>query len=186
MNLVPVPVDVDPESGEWSSEGQPMILIPRRFFVFIQMESERRFGLDATQHLYDEATRKGARVWCEQEEKRSGAAGETVFERYLDRVSSRGMGRFEVQRLAVGEGYARVVLKHSIFVSEYGAHAGRNVCYSFAAALAGAIEYLRERAGFGDEPIAAREVGCESNEGEQCAFEVSMASTASNVRAIKT
>jgi predicted hydrocarbon binding protein len=172
MDALPVPIEVDPTTGTWSSEGQPMILIPRRFFVFIQMEAERQFGIEATARLYDAATRRGARVWCEVEEKRSGGSGEEVFKRYLERISSRGMGQFSLSALSVEQGVARVTLHNSIFVAEYGRRMDRKVCSSFAAAFAGAMEYLRHTSGLATDGIAAREQTCQSCGDDQCVFEI--------------
>src|ERR1700728_2074404 len=94
MTSPQVPLVVDDATGVWSSDGQPMILIPRRFFVFLQMEAEKLFGLKGARDLYDAASRRAARIWCENEARRSGSIGRDVFMRYLDRVSARGMGRF--------------------------------------------------------------------------------------------
>jgi len=120
MTKLPVPVDIDNESGAWMSEGQPMILIPRRFWVFVQKQAEEQFGLVATAELFNHATRKGTRVWCEQEELRSGACREEVLKRYFDRVSARGMGRFAIKSIDVDTGHLAVELHNSIYVAEYG------------------------------------------------------------------
>ena len=168
----PVPLEVDSETGGWSSGGQAMMLIPRRFWVFVQMEAERMFGIPAAQQLYDAATRRGARVWCKVEAETIAISGSAVFSHYLDRVSRRGMGQFSVDFLSVKSRRASVSLAHSIFVSEYGPNTGRCVCYSFAAALAGGMEYLLEEAGIAVEGIRAEEVECRSNGGATCRFEV--------------
>jgi hypothetical protein len=174
---LPFPLDVDPATGGLVSDGQPMIAIPRRYYVYLQMEAERIFGQDGAQRLFDAATRRGARVWCENEERVSGATPEQVFARYLDRISKRGMGCFQVRRLSAAAGIASVEVDHSIFVAEYGPDAGRNVCYSFSAAIAGGMEYLRGRAGLDTGDIVARETACRSNGGERCTFEVSITPT---------
>ncbi len=173
-SALPFPLEVDPSTGGLLSDGQPMITIPRRYYVFLQMEAERLFGQDGAMRLFDAATRRGARVWCEQEEARSGRTPTEVFARYLDRISRRGMGRFRNVALSAERGTARVEVDHSIFVAEYGADAGRAVCYSFSAALAGGMEYLRARNGLDAAHVAAREVACRSHGGSCCRFEVSV------------
>jgi predicted hydrocarbon binding protein len=170
---LPFPLEVDPATGGLVSDGQPMITIPRRYYVYLQMEAERIFGQDGAERLFDAATRRGARVWCENEQKLSGAQPEQVFERYLERISSRGMGRFRITNLSVDAGNASVDCEHSIFVAEYGTDAGRNVCSSFSAALAGAMEFLRGSRGLHIGHVVARETSCRSNGGARCLFEVS-------------
>jgi|ERR1700728_584174 len=172
MTSPQVPLVVDDATGVWSSDGQPMILIPRRFFVFLQMEAEKLFGLEGAQDLYDAASRRGARIWCENEARRSDSSGREIFTRYLNRVSSRGMGRFTLLTLDAAQCAATVEFDQSIFVAEYGPNQGRCVCYSFSAALAGAMDYLRADQSPSDMVPSAREVHCQSNGSALCRFEV--------------
>ncbi|MFP3179394.1 MAG: DUF5943 domain-containing protein [Paraburkholderia sp.] len=170
MTKLPVPVDIDNESGAWMSEGQPMILIPRRFWVFVQKQAEEQFGLVATAELLNHATRNGTSVWCEQEELRSGACREEVLKRYFDRVSARGMGRFAIKSIDVDTGHLAVELHNSIYVAEYG-NVGRCVCYPFASAVAGAVEYLAGGSTLSGAQISGQEVCCEANGHSHCLFE---------------
>jgi Domain of unknown function (DUF5943) len=171
MSELPVPVWVDPETGAWSVDGQAMVLVPRHFWVFVQMECERRFGLEATRGLYHAATYKAARLWCEREAKTHGREGVEVFRHYLNRMSQRGWGRMTIEEVEPGQGTARVRIDHSVFVREYGAKAGRRVCYMFASAFVGGMEYVAASAG---KPLAlaAAESACVAEGAPYCSIEV--------------
>ena len=172
MNELPVPVEFEPQTGRWTSDGHPMILIPRRFFVFIQMEAERRFGIEPTRALYEDATRLAANVWCRNTMERYGLDGTQVFRLYLERVSNRGMGLFSLRHLDEAAGTARIDLRNSIMVAEYGPTANRCVCYSFASAFAGAMEVIHERAGRVFTKVYSHEDCCASNGSDHCSFAV--------------
>lgn len=172
MSELPVPIHFDPQTGQWTSDGHPMILIPRRFFVFIQMESERRFGIEQTCAMYEAATRLAAKVWCRNTMEHYGLDGTQVFRLYLERVSKRGMGLFSLQHLDEQAGTARIDLRNSIMAAEYGPGANRCVCYSFASAFAGAMEVIHEQAGRVYASVEAHEDCCASNGADQCSFVV--------------
>ncbi|MGH9205964.1 MAG: DUF5943 domain-containing protein [Acidimicrobiales bacterium] len=171
MSDLPVPVTVDPATGIWSVDGQAMLLVPRHFWVFMQMESERRFGIEATRAVCHEATYKAARLWCEREARTHGLAGLDVFRHYLDRMSRRGWARMAIETADPGRGMASIRLDHSTFVAEYGPNSGRRVCYMFASAFTGAMEYVMEAAG---KPMAleAEESQCAAEGASCCRFEV--------------
>lgn len=171
MAELPVPVKVDPATGTWSVDGQPVILVPRHFWAFVQMECERRFGEAATHEVYDAATRKAAKLWCEREARTHGLSGVEVFRHYLDRMSRRGWARMTVEAIEPNAGTARIRLDHSALVAEYGASAGRRVCYMFAAAFAGAMEYVAEAAG-SPRALDAEEIQCAAEGAACCRFEV--------------
>ena len=143
-----VRIEVDEETGRWSVDGQPMLLIPRHFWVFVQMACERRFGIEATRAVLHDATYRAARVWCEREARTHAIGGEAVFRHYLDRMGRRGYGRFTIEALDAAAGTATVSLDHSVYVAEYG-QVGRPVCYMFNSAFVGALEGVVEAAGRG-------------------------------------
>jgi len=171
MAELPVPVAVDPATGAWSVDGQPVILVPRHFWAFVQMECERRFGVAATREVYDAATRKAAKVWCEREAKRHGLSGIAVFRHYLDRMSRRGWARMTIEAVDPKDGTARIRLDHSALAAEYGPGTGRRVCYMFAAAFEGAMEWVAETAG-GARSLTAEETQCAAEGAPCCRFEV--------------
>ncbi len=166
-----VPIEVDPETGWWSVDGQPMLLIPRHFWVFVQMECERRFGIEATRGVFHEATYKAARLWCAREAETHGLGGEAVFRHYLRRMSQRGYGRFDIEAIDPAAGTASIRLDHSIYVAEYGRDVGRPVCTMFTSAFTGALEYVAEAAG-ARLSLEAEEVRCAAAGAECCRFAV--------------
>ena len=175
MAELPVPVVVDPETGAWSVDGMPMMLVPRHFWAFIQMECERKFGIDATREVFDAATNKAAKVWCAREAKTHGLAGAEVVRHYLRRVGSRGFGKFAIEKIDPAAGTATIRLDHSVYVAEYGPQAGRRVCYMFASTFVGGMEYVAEAAGH-PCALAAEEIQCGAEGAECCRFEVRPAS----------
>jgi hypothetical protein len=172
MTELPVPVEVDRATGIWSVDGQPMVLVPRHFWVFMQMETEKRFGEEATAAVFHEATCKAAKVWCEREAKTHRLDGVAVFRHYLDRVSNRGFGRFTIERIDAERGTAEIRLDHSVYVYEYGRNAGRKVCYMFTAAFVGGIEFVAAAAGR-ELKLVSAEVQCAAEGGhDHCRFTV--------------
>ena len=147
MDELPVPVKVDPETGVWSVDGQPMLLVPRHFWAFIQMEAEKRFGIEAFQGMLFDATYDAARLWCEREAQTHGLSGADILRHYLQRMSARGLGRFTIEDTDWEAGTARVRLDHSVYVGEYGNKAGRSVCYMFTGALVGGMEAAAQSLG---------------------------------------
>ncbi|HTS92256.1 MAG TPA: DUF5943 domain-containing protein [Stellaceae bacterium] len=171
MAELPVPVAVDAKTGAWSVDGQPVILVPRHFWAFVQMECERKFGIEGTREVYDAATRKAARVWCEREARTHGLAGVAVFRHYLDRMSRRGWARMTIETVDPAAGTAQIRLDHSALAAEYGAQAGRRVCYMFAAAFEGAMEWVAETAGAAGR-LEAFETQCAAEGAPCCRFQV--------------
>lgn len=174
MTDLPVPVIVDPSTGEWSVDGQPMVLVPRHFWAYIQMECERRFGIEGTQAVFDAATYKAAKVWCAREAKTHGLEGIAVFRHYLKRVSQRGFGQFTIEKINPAAGTATIRLDHSVYVAEYGSDTGRRVCYTFTSAFTGGMEYVAEAAGH-SRALKAQEVQCGAEGADCCRFEVTPA-----------
>lgn len=168
---LPVPVEVDAETGIWSVDGQAMVLVPRHFWAFVQMECERRFGADATHGVYRDAAYKAARLWCEREAATHSLSGLKVFRHYLDRMSRRGWGLMTIEAADPAAGTASIRLDHSALAAEYGANAGRRVCYWFGDAFTGAMEFVAQQAGHAI-PLAAEEIQCAAEGAPCCRFEV--------------
>ena len=171
MAELPVPIEFDPETGRWSVEGQPMLLIPRHFFVFMQMESEKRFGVEATRAVVHEATCKAAKLWCEREAETHRIDGIEVFRHYLRRLSQRGYGLLEIEAIDPAAGTASIRLDHSVYVAEYGRNAGRRVCYMFTSAFIGAMDYVAAAAGR-TQDLVSEEVQCAAEGADCCRFVV--------------
>lgn len=167
---LPVPVQVDAE-GRWSVDGQPMILVPRHFWAYLQMEGEKALGVEAYARSIYPATYRAAQVWCGREAKTHGLNGADVFRHYLKRISQRGYGQASFLALdpAAGTGLAR--LDNSAFVAEYGKQAGRPVCHMFAGSFAGAMDWLCESEGNPHRAQVA-ETQCGAQGHDHCLFKI--------------
>jgi hypothetical protein len=168
---LPVPVRVDPETGEWSVDGIPMILVPRHFIVNNQRALEELLGHKATSDLFREPGARSAREWCAREAETHGLSGAAIFYHYMKRLSQRGWAQFSVERLDTAAGYARVRVDHSVFVAERGSQARRKVCYMFEGWLEGAVEYIMTTE---DNPqqLKCQELQCATEDANHCLFEV--------------
>lgn len=167
---------VDEDTGRWFVNSQPMVLVPRHYWVFIQMEIEKRLGIEGSKDLLYDATVRAAKLWCAREAETLGLTGPKVFEYYLNDVSRRGFGSYSILEIDPDAGEALIRLDHSVWVSEYGPGAGRNVCYVVTGALVGGMEYVSEAAGRADHKLVAEEIRCGSNGADHCRFLVSPAS----------
>jgi len=167
-----VPIAVDAETGVWSVDGLPMILVPRHFLVNNHKAIEAAIGVEANARLLHEAGRESAYYWCEREAATHGIAGADVFRHYMRRLSQRGWARFTVLDLDAAAGTARIRVDHSVFVAEYGREAGRKVCYMFLGWFVGALDYAGRGLGR-DHGLRAAEVACAAEgRSDHCLFEV--------------
>lgn len=168
---LPVPVSVDPDTGVWSVDGMPMILVPRHFWMAVHEETEKRYGIEANEALLREASSSAAFAWCEMEARTHGLSGTDVFHHYMDRRSRRGWGQCTVDLLDAEAGYARVRMANSVFVFAADPKVGRNVCYMFNGSLSGAMEYAADQLGE-RRKMQCKEIECAANGAETCLFEV--------------
>lgn len=165
-------IEVDEDTGEWCVDGMPMILVPRHFLVNNHVASEQAMGVEGyAKHLH-EAGYKSAWQWCEKEAVRHGLSGIDVFHHYMKRLSQRGWAQFTVESADAATGRARVRLRNSVFVSEYGKEAARKVCYMFLGWLVGSLEYVGHSTGK-TYKLQATEVACGSDGAHDgCVLEV--------------
>lgn len=146
-----LPIEVDPDTGIWRTDGLPMIYVPRHFFVNNHVEAEAAIGRDAyAQSLY-QAGHRSAFYWCGQEAATHGLHGLTVYEHYLRRLSQRGWGQFSFESVDAATGHARIRVAHSVFVLARGIAGvpvtqGR-VCYLFAGWFSGAMDWVAQDRG---------------------------------------
>jgi predicted hydrocarbon binding protein len=136
-----IPIDVDPATGVWSTDGLPMIYLPRHFFVNNHRAVEEVLGVELNAAQLYSAGYKSAWTWCEKEAATHGLRGLDVFRHYMKRISQRGWGRFTIEQLNERTGAATVRLDHSVFVQEYGRNIGRRVCYMYAGWFPGSLEW---------------------------------------------
>ncbi len=165
-------IQVDETTGEWRVDDMPMILVPRHFLVNNHVAVEQAIGVEAYANHLHAAGYKSAWQWCEKEAARHGLSGMDVFHHYMKRLSQRGWAQFEVESVDPQTGHARVRVRNSVFVSEYGKDAGRKVCYMFLGWLVGSLEYVGHAAGKAYK-LEAEEVACGSDGAtDGCLFEV--------------
>jgi hypothetical protein len=154
-----VPIDVDPATGIWRTDGLPMVYLPRHFLVNNHIAVEEALGLDAYRAILQAATDKSALHWCRSEAKTHGLAPEATFRHYFRRLSQRGWGQFLVDELDAGKRSGRISVRNSLFALERGRQADQPVCYMFEGFVTGAFRYMLEPA---STPlrIACRETRC--------------------------
>ncbi|RDB43159.1 hydrocarbon binding protein [Halomonas sp. DQ26W] len=136
-----LPIEVDSETGVWTSDALPMLYVPRHFFINNHVAVEKALGAETYAEILYHAGYKSAWHWCEQEAELHGLQGEAVFEHYMTRLSQRGWGRFITEAIDLESGTARVRLEHSAFVYQLG-KVDRKVEYMFTGWFAGAMDQI--------------------------------------------
>lgn len=160
-----VPIEVDSETGVWSTNGLPMLYVPRHFFINNHTAVESALGAEKYADILYATGYQSAYYWCEKESETHGLKGAEVFEHYMKRLSQRGWGQFVVERLDVSEGRAKVRLNHSAFVYHYG-KVDRKVDYMFTGWFAGAMDQITQGIGKPIETVAIQrqseaQIGCD-------------------------
>src|SRR5690606_6647438 len=75
-----MPIEVDDETGVWTTDALPMLYVPRHFFVNNHMGIEEVLGADKYAEILYKAGYKSAWHWCEKEAECHGISGAAVFE----------------------------------------------------------------------------------------------------------
>ena len=78
-----VPIEVDPKTGVWTTDGLPMVYVPRHFLVGNHRAVETALGVEPYAKLLYDAGYDSARAWCEAEARTHGLVGMDVFHHYL-------------------------------------------------------------------------------------------------------
>ena len=138
-----VPIDVDAETGRWSTDSLPMVYVPVHFFVNNHLAVERELGVARYAQLLYDAGYASAWHWCEHEAAGHGMSGAEVFEHYLRRLSQRGWGQFEILDLDLEAGTASVAVRHSVFTRPTGGTGD----YMFTGWFAGAMDQILDSTG---------------------------------------
>jgi len=166
-----ISIEVDDETGHWSTDGVPMIYTPRAFFVNIQTAVEEAIGIAAYRDRLYRAAYDATRQWCDTQAALHGLSGPAVFRHYLDRLSRRGWGRFSLVEADWEAGAARARLDHSAIAAGLG-KAGRRVCYMFDGAFAAAMDWVGSSMGHAWR-TSCTEVQCAGEkEADHCMFAV--------------
>jgi predicted hydrocarbon binding protein len=170
-----LPIDVDPDTGVWTTDGLPMIYMPRHFFVNNHVEVESALGRDTYAKSLYTAGHRSAYYWCEQEAATHGLEGLDVYKHYLKRLSQRGWGQFAFDSVDAETGHATIKLTQSVFVLAQGI-AGvpkkhDKVCYLFAGWFSGAMDWVGKRSGANWKTTSA-ETQCAAEGHACCLFTV--------------
>ncbi|SEL88211.1 DUF5943 domain-containing protein [Halomonas daqiaonensis] len=160
-----LPIEVDVETGIWTTDALPMLYVPRHFFINNHIAVEEALGAEKYAEILYHAGYKSAWHWCEKEAELHGLEGVTVFEHYMTRLSQRGWGRFITEAIDLEAGTARVRLEHSAFVYQLG-KVDRKIEYMFTGWFAGAMDQILAARGSDLRTVAEQtqsgaEKGCE-------------------------
>ncbi|NIE62868.1 DUF5943 domain-containing protein [Burkholderia sp. Ax-1719] len=172
-----LPIDVNPETGVWTTDALPMLYVPRHFFTNNHTAVEEALGRDAYAEILYKAGYKSAYHWCAKEAEKHGIEGMAVFEHYLKRLSQRGWGLFTIVEADPASARARIELHNSSFVLAQPDKHGTDekLCYMFAGWFAGAMDWVNDTTPDGKKAPRAqsREVRCAAEGHAHCVFEVS-------------
>ena len=168
-----VPIAVDQATGVWTTDGLPMIYMPRHFFVNYYTAMDAALGRDKHQAMLFAASHKSAVEWAQAEATTHGLRDLAVFRHYLNRLSQRGWAQFTIASAgltAPAGPVARVRVDHSVFGLQLG-QTGRTECAMFAGSMAGCLEWAAADAGQPTK-ITAKETHCIAQGNDHCAFAV--------------
>ena len=141
-----VPIEVDEETGVWTTDGLPMLYVPRHFFTNNHLAVEDALGQQKYAEILYDAGYKSAYFWCEKEAEKHQLTGMAVFDHYLKRLSQRGWGLFSFESVDPITGSAEIKLEYSSFVLAQPDKPGK-LCYMFAGWFAGAMDWVTQEKG---------------------------------------
>lgn len=171
-----LPIDVHGETGVWTTDGLPMIYVPRHFFVNNHVETEAVVGREVYAPALYKAGYRSAYFWCQQEAATHGLSGMAVYEHYLKRLSQRGWGLFKFISAEATTGEAQIQLDHSVFVLAQGIAGvpvdSSKVCYLFAGWFSGAMDWVLASSG-SSVRTTSTETQCAAEGHSHCVFTVS-------------
>jgi len=165
-----VPIAVDPKSGIWSTDGSPMIYMPRHFFVNYYSAMDEALGRDRHAAMLFAASHKSAVQWMGGEARTHGIRDVDVFRHYLKRMSQRGWGQFTIDSVDLDVPTAQVRVSNSAFGLQLG-KTGRRECAMFAGSFAGGLEWAVADTGRA-VAVTSEETQCISEGHDHCAFVV--------------
>jgi predicted hydrocarbon binding protein len=165
-----VPIEVDDATGVWSTDGLPMLYVPRHFFMNNHRAVEAALGPQRYSEIIYDAGYTSARTWCEREAKTHNLEGMKVFEHYLARISQRGWGQFSFTAASAVTGIADIKLTHSAFALAEPKSEGK-VCTMFSGWFAGAMDWGTGSAA-NERASICSEVQCQAEGHDHCLFAV--------------
>ncbi len=172
MSAPQIPIEVDEKTGVWSTNGLPMLFMPRHFFINNHLASEQALGRDNYARQMFEATFRSAWDWCEHEASTTGIKDIATFHHYLKRISQRGWGQFDGSGIDAQTGCGQVVLRHSCFAldAQFKGTAAKT-CYMFSGWFPGALEWVMKQRSRGAR-FSCEEIQCAAEGHACCIFEV--------------
>jgi predicted hydrocarbon binding protein len=170
-----VEIEVDTHTGVWTTDGLPMVYIPRHFMLGIHDSVEVALGRDRYRAVLSKSGAGSAYFWCKQQAEARQLDGVEVFKHYLARLSTRGWGQFDLEDADFVSGTATITLVNSIYVLGRSTSAEHPVCYMFEGFIVGGLTYLAEDKGMNFSSITCQEVQCQALEHDVCRFEATLA-----------
>ncbi len=167
-----VPIDVDEKTGIWTTDGLPMIYLPRHFFINNQNVVEDAIGRAAYARQLYASGHKSAHSWCAHEAKVHGLTGMAVFHHYLKRLSQRGWAQFDGGSIDPETGCGEVRVKNSCFVLGNAENRPGKLCYLFTGCFPGALAWVAGESTDGPHTLTCEETRCANEGGGECVFEV--------------
>ncbi|MEJ2164077.1 MAG: DUF5943 domain-containing protein [Desulfobacterales bacterium] len=150
----------------------PMVLMPLWFFAGIMKRVETAAGPEAAAGIYYDAGYEGAYKWSRVQIE-NGLQGSAVLEQYLNSMTNRGWGRFEIASLDEKNGRAVFRLHHSALALEQG-RTEQASCLWVPGAMAGSLQAILD-AGGSPLKVGGRETRCLSAGHPFCEFTVAPA-----------
>lgn len=174
-----VKISVDPDTGVWSTDGLPMLYVPRHFLMGLLRTTREALGEAlADERLYS-AGFDAAERWCEMEAAHLGLRGMDVFHFYMQRLSQRGWGLFDGSGIDPATGTGVVTLRHSSFVADAGMD-GHKHCGFCAGWAPGALTWVGKSLGLG-WALTGYESRCAAEGHAACELVVTQANTAGGI-----
>lgn len=168
-----VRIDVDPATGAWTTDGMPMLYVPRHFLMGLIRTVRDALGEDAAMRQFHQSSAQAAYRWCAMESAATGLAGLDVFHHYMRRLSQRGWGLFDGRGIDPRTGTGIVTLRHSSFVAEAG-QTGAKTCGFCAGWAPGALAWVSDTQSLGWR-LAGREARCAAEGFAHCELAVESA-----------
>ena len=165
-----LPIEVDAETGVWTTDSLPMLYVPRHFFTNNHTAVEAALGREKYAQILYDAGYKSAYYWCEKEAKQHGMSGLEVYQHYLNRLSQRGWGLFSFSSVDASAATAKIKLVNSSFVLQQPDAHGK-LCYMFAGWFSGAMDWVSDTTG-GKIKSTCVETQCAGEGHAHCEFTV--------------
>lgn len=170
-------IDVDPETGVWSSDGLSMIYAPRHWIVGIHKDVETAVGRNAYLQLMYQTGYGAAQHWCDQQSKLFGLSGLDLFRHYLGKSSDRGLANFSLLLADLEGGRIEIGLRNSCYVLHHrqfsqGKPSSATECFAFTGSFTGAADWIARDQGI-EHRFIGRERECAAQTGrEACVIEI--------------